>query len=262
MKIAVCIKQVPASSEIETDQNTGVLIRDRGPTRINPYDLSAIEAALQLKEAYNGSVTSFTMGPKSAEAVIAYSFSMGADDGVLLSDARFAGADVYATAYTLAQGICVSDHYDLILCGSQTTDGDTGQVGPALAEQLGIPHIYGVTAVDSINETQILLTQQLGNKNMQLKAAMPCLLVIHPDAFRPRLPSLKLKLMAAKKEVKKLSMQDMQEKNILKYGLKGSPTQVERVFLPERTTYRQVLTGDGDTLALEIYNCVKQGRLI
>ena len=244
------------------DLKTGVLMRDSKATKMNPYDLSAIEAALQLRETYGGWVTSFTMGPKSAEEVLIHSFSMGVDDGVLLTDFKFAGADVYATSYTLANGMSMVDDYDLIICGKQTTDGDTGQVGPSLAEHLGIPHVYSVSSIDNVEGEQIFITEQLGNKKIQLKIDMPCLLVIHQEAFRPRLPSLKLKLLSKKKPITERSLKDMKDKTPLRYGLNGSPTQVERIFLPEKTTHQEVLTGDADTLTLEIFNRLKQYRLI
>ncbi len=130
MKILVCIKQVPGTTAVEVDEKTGVLKRDGVESKMNPFDLYAIEQALCLRETYGGSVEVITMGPEQAKMVLQEAVYMGADRGILISDRTFAGADVVATSYTLSQGIQKSGTYDLILCGKQTTDGDTAQVGP------------------------------------------------------------------------------------------------------------------------------------
>ena len=140
MKIVVCMKQVPASSKVDIDPETGAMKRMSGETRTNPYDLFALETALQIREKVGGTVTVLTMGPPQAEEMMRDAYTMGADDAVILSDRKFAGADVLATSYALAQGIQVIGGADLIICGRQTTDGDTAQVGPAIAEHLTIPH--------------------------------------------------------------------------------------------------------------------------
>ena len=145
MNIIVCIKQVPGTAQVEIDEKTGVLKRDGVASKMNPFDLFAIESAMRLKEKYGGRVTALTMGPPQAEKVLREAFMMGVDDAVLLSDRRFGGADVLATSYTISQGIRKIGSYDLILCGKQTTDGDTAQVGAELAEFLGIPHLANVT---------------------------------------------------------------------------------------------------------------------
>lgn len=134
MKIIVCMKQVPASSKVDIDPETGNLKRGSAGQRTNPYDLYALECALQIREKTGGTVTVLTMGPGQAESMIRDAYSMGADEGVILSDRKFAGSDVLATSYTLSQGIEMLGGADLILCGRQTTDGDTAQIGPAIAE--------------------------------------------------------------------------------------------------------------------------------
>lgn len=132
MKIVVCMKQVPATSKVDIDPETGAMKRMSGETRTNPYDLFALETALSIREKTGGTVTVLTMGPPQAEEMIRDAYTMGADEGVILSDRKFAGADVLATSYALAQGIQVIGGADLIICGRQTTDGDAAQVGPAL----------------------------------------------------------------------------------------------------------------------------------
>ena len=152
MNIIVCIKQVPGTAQVEIDEKTGVLKRDGVASKMNPFDLFAIESAMRLKEQYGGRVTALTMGPPQAEKVLREAFMMGVDDAVLLSDRRFGGADVLATSYTISQGIRKIGSYDLILCGKQTTDGDTAQVGAELAEFLGIPHLANVTKLMELVE--------------------------------------------------------------------------------------------------------------
>ena len=144
MKILVCIKQVPGTSNVEVDEKTGVLKRDGVESKMNPFDLYAIEQALCLREEYGGKVDVITMGPPQAKSVLLEAVYMGADNGGLISDRKFAGADVVATSYTLSQGIRKMGEYDLILCGKQTTDGDTAQVGPETAEFLGMDHMANV----------------------------------------------------------------------------------------------------------------------
>ena len=136
MKIVVCIKQVPGTNKVEIDETTGVLKRDGAEAKINPYDLYALETALRLKEKTGGTVTAVTMGPDQAIDMMKESYMMGVDDAYIFSDRTFAGADVLATSYTLAQGIKAMGDFDIIVCGKQTTDGDTAQVGPAIAEYL------------------------------------------------------------------------------------------------------------------------------
>ena len=155
MNILVCIKQVPGTNKVEVDPVTGVLVRNGVESKMNPYDLYAIETALKLREERGGTVSVISMGPPQAKAVIYEAFSMGADEGALISDRRFGGADVLATSYTLSQGIRKFGSFDLILCGKQTTDGDTAQVGPQTAEKLGIPQItYAEAVVDIVDEAQ------------------------------------------------------------------------------------------------------------
>jgi electron transfer flavoprotein beta subunit len=141
INITTCIKQVPGTTKVDVDPETGVLIRDGIESKMNPYDLYALETALQIKATQDATITVISMGPPQATEIIKEAYMMGADDGLLLSDRKFAGADVLSTAYTLSQGIITKGMPDLIVCGKQTTDGDTAQVGPEMAEFLGIPHV-------------------------------------------------------------------------------------------------------------------------
>lgn len=243
MKILVCIKQVPGSSNVEVDPVTGVLKRDGVQSKMNPYDLYALELALSLCEKYGGSVETVTMGPPQARAIIEESVCMGAKSGTVLSDRKFAGADVLATAYTIAQGLKRIGDFDLIICGKQTTDGDTAQVGSEVAEYLGIPNISNVLSVEDINEKEITLTASLDNRVQKIKAEFPCLISAEGDINSPRLPSYKIKMTLSDDAVKFLSMDDFDDKDEKHYGLSGSATQVERIFPPEKNTEKTSFTG-------------------
>ena len=189
MKILVCMKQVPAGTKVDIDPETGAMKRLSGETRTNPYDLFALEAALQLREKVGGSVTVLTMGPPQAEEMMRDAYTMGADDAVILSDRKFAGADVLATSYALSQGITAIGDIDLIICGKQTTDGDTAQVGPAIAEHLGIPHAAWVSEIVGADSESIQVKQDLVSVSQTSKIPYPCLITVDKDMCVPRLPS-------------------------------------------------------------------------
>ena len=244
MNIIVCIKQVPGTAQVEIDEKTGVLKRDGVASKMNPFDLFAIESAMRLKEKYGGRVTALTMGPPQAEKVLREAFMMGVDDAVLLSDRRFGGADVLATSYTISQGIRKIGSYDLILCGKQTTDGDTAQVGAELAEFLGIPHLANVTKLMELVEGKKLdVEAEIPLHVVDVRMSLPCLLTVEKGIFEPRLPSYRRKLATADREITWLKLGDLEDTDPKHYGLNGSPTQVKRIFPPESHVERVSLEG-------------------
>lgn len=244
MKIFVCIKQVPSTNQVQVDEKTGVLKRDGVSSKLNPYDLFALETALRLREAQGGTVTVGTMGPPQAQAIIREAYNMGADDGYVFSDRRLGGADVLATSYTLSQAIRASGDYDLILCGKQTTDGDTAQVGPAIAEHMGIPHAAWVSKI-SVDAQGVTVEQQLQNTVETVWMPFPCLVTVEQDIYTPRLPSLKRAKETADRRVTILSLDDFIDRDPEHYGLSGSATQVERIFPPENDVARETWEGEG-----------------
>ncbi|MDD5727740.1 MAG: electron transfer flavoprotein subunit beta/FixA family protein [Victivallales bacterium] len=248
MKIAVCIKQVPGTSEVEVDEVTGVLKRDGIDSKMNPFDLFAIESALQLKAETGGEVSVISMGPPQTAEIIREAYMMGVDHGFLLSDRKFAGADVLATSYTLAQGLKKSGNYDLIICGKQTTDGDTAQVGPEIAEFLSIPHVANVRNILDPETDGISLEVDLPHSVEVVKVKYPCLITVDKDICQPRLPSFKLKLATADKEIVIFSLKDLEDRNENNYGLKGSPTQVLKIFPPESNDSHELWEGAGAEL--------------
>lgn len=252
MNITVCIKQVPGSSEVEVDEKTGVLKRDGVESKMNPYDLFALETAMRLKQLHGGRVSAVTMGPPQAEEIIREAYMMGADSGLILSDRRFAGSDVLATSYTLSQGIARDGLPDLIICGKQTTDGDTAQVGPEIAEFLNIPHVADVLAIVEVREKSIVVEMDLPHSVEVVEIKLPALITVAKDIFEPRLPSFKLKLATAERPVARLTLDAFTDRNELNYGLNGSPTQVRKIFPPPANDSHEVWEGSGVELAARL----------
>lgn len=262
MNTIVCIKQVPGTTSVKVDPVTGVLIRDGIETKLNPYDLYAIETALQIKEEKGGKITSITMGPPQAEEVIFESYYMGVDEGYLLTDRKFAGSDVIATSYTLSQGIIKINNYDLIICGKQTTDGDTAQVGPELAECLKIPHVANVGKILEIKEKSIIVQMNLENTVEIQEIKLPCLITVDKDIYTPRLPSYKRKLEIKDKKVNYLSLKDFNDQDENNYGLNGSPTQVERIFPPDVSKEKIMIEGSSKELTEKLFCILSEKKFI
>lgn len=262
MDIVVCIKQVPGTSKVEVDPITGVLKRDGIDTKMNPYDLYALETALRLKEKNNGTIKVISMGPPQATEVIKEAFSMGADEGILISDRKFAGADVLATSYTISQGIRSLGKFDLIICGKQTTDGDTAQVGAEVAEYLDIPHVANVKNILEVNDSSLSCEMDLPEALELVDIKFPCLITVDKDIFQPRLPSYKKKLDTKDRKINIISLKDFSDKDEKKYGLNGSPTQVERIFPPSNNDDHEIWTGDSSELSERMEDKLRELKFI
>jgi len=262
MKIVACIKQVPGTTKVEIDEETGVLKRSGAEAKLNPYDLYTIEAAVRLAKEHGGDVTAITMGPPQANAALREALSMGADKSVLLSDKAFAGADVLATAYALSQSITQLGDFDVILCGKQTTDGDTAQVGAELAELLNIPHIANVSAILDIDDSHATVEADMGNHIYTARLTLPCLLTLEKGIYTPRLPSYKRMLLTKDDEIPVITLKGLADTDEAHFGLSGSPTQVERVFPPEASAEQQRISGTSDEIADEIYKLLLEQKLI
>ena len=262
MDILVCIKQVPGSTNVEVDPVTGVLKRSGIPSKINPYDLYGLETAFSLTERFGGSVNCITMGPPQAKAIIEEAMCMGARGGTVLSDRKFAGADVLATAYTLSQGIEKSGPYDLIICGKQTTDGDTAQVGAEISEYLGLPNVSNVLSVDDYRDGKLQLTVSLDDAIVSLKIGMSCLISMDSDINTPRLPSYRIKKSLPGNVVRFLSFNDFEDQDANHYGLSGSATQVERIYPPEKITEKQVITGDAQAQTDALFALLAERKML
>ncbi len=245
MNIVVCVKQVPDAKDVRLDPETNTLAREGVQSIMNPYDQHAVEEAVRLKEQLGGEVTVLSMGPPQAQDVLKQAISCGADKGVLISDRAFAGADTWATSYTLARAVKKLGSFDLILCGKQAIDGDTAQVGPGLAIQLGIPFVTCIQKIREAGETELVMERMMDDGYDVLAAGYPLLLTVVKDINEPRVPSLKGKMKAKKAEITILSADDVGA-DPRKIGLAGSPTQVVDVFPPPPRGERALLTGSID----------------
>lgn len=275
MHIIVCIKQVPGSNRVEVDPVTGVLKRDGVESKLNPYDLFALETAFRIREKRDAEaaeekgeekektrITVLSMGPPQAVSSLREAVWMGADGGLLLSDRKFAGADVQATSYALSRGVAKLGKFDLILCGRQTTDGDTAQVGPELAETLGIEHAACVVSVDEVTEDSVTVTISLEDRFQKQKMALPCLLTIDRDAFTPRLPSYKVRKSCTGEEITVCSAAELEGVDESRLGLSGSPTRVERIFPPERNAEKRVREGTGAELSEALASLLSERKFL
>lgn len=242
MKIIVCIKQVPDAKDVRLDPETNTLAREGVESIMNPYDQHALEAAVTIKEMIGGEVTVISMGPPQAEAVLRQGISCGADNGILVSDRRFAGADTWATSYTLAKAIQNQGDFDLVVCGKQAIDGDTAQVGPGLAMRLGIPYATCIQKIRETDDKAIVMERMMDDGYDVLKSGFPVLITVVKDINQPRVPSLKGKMKAKKAEITVLGADDIGAESAC-IGLPGSPTQVVKVFPPEPRGERAMLSG-------------------
>lgn len=228
MKIIVCIKQVPDTTEIRLDPTTGTMIREGVPSIMNPDDKSGLEMALQLKERYNAEVTVITMGPMQADDILREAFAMGADRAILLSDRKFAGADTLATSHALA-GALRNLEFDLVITGRQAIDGDTAQVGPQLAEHLDLPQVTYVNDIqfDGVNSFEVQKITEEGYEIVEVDA--PCLFTVLSSACKPRYMTVGGIMQAFQREVELWNFEriDVDEARL---GLKGSPTRVKKSF--------------------------------
>ena len=245
MKIAVCIKQVPETTEVKINPNTNTLVREGVSSITNPFDEYAVEEALLIREKHGGEVHVISMGPPQAIEVLKNALAVGVDKAYLLSDPAFAGADTLATAYTLSKMIEKIGDVDLVICGKQAIDGDTAQVGPGIATRLGISQLTYVSKVREIDaaKKRIVVERFLENGREVVESSLPVVITVIKDINEPRLPSLLGIKKAAKAQIPTLTAKDIgADEN--KTGLKGSPTWVSKVFSPESRGGGEVLKGE------------------
>jgi len=261
MEIIVCIKQVPDVTEVSWDPETGSLIRKGIPSIINPNDKHAIEAALQLTEAYGGKVIVLSMGPSQVEEALREALGMGVDGAVQLTDRAFAGADTWVTAYTLGLAVRKIGAYDLILCGKEAIDGMTAQVGPQLAEYLGIPQLTYATHIEVVDD-RVRVNQKLGNLDRRLEAPMPALITVEREAYPPRVAPMDSILEGYGKKIPVWKPKDLNE-NTENLGLKGSPTKLRKVYTPKLIRGKvEMLEGGPEDVAREFMKKLKEKYII
>lgn len=245
MNIIVCIKQVPDTADVKINPETNTLVREGVKSMINPFDMYAIEEAVRLKEQFGGKITVVTMGPPQAEAALREAVSMGIDEPVLVSDRAFAGSDTLATSYTLARAIKKIGDFSIILCGKQASDGDTAQVGPGIATHLDIPQVTYVKKIREIKDNVACVERMTEEGYEILETPLPCLLTVVKEINTPRVASLKgiMRSKSVKIQLLNALQLDSEEDRL---GLKGSPTQVVKIFSPERRKGGEIMTGSAE----------------
>ena len=242
MNIIVCIKQVPGTTEIKIDPKTNTLVREGVKSIVNPFDTYALEEGVRLKERYGGKVTVITMGPPQAEEALRETISLGADEAVLLSDRAFAGSDTWATSYVLSKAIARIANYDIIICGRQTLDGDTGQVGPELSEMLKIPFVSYVSKVEEIKDKYIRVQRMIEEGHDVIETTLPAVITVVKEINVPRLPSLRGSMKAKTAKIPVWTAADIGAEPD-KAGIPGSPTRVVKIFFPKREQKSEMLQG-------------------
>lgn len=243
MKIIVCVKQVPDTTEIRINQETGTLIRDGVPSILNPDDANALEEALKVKDSYpDTKVTVITMGPPQAKDMLRECIAMGADDAVLLSDRALGGSDTWATSNAIAAGIRKIGQFDMIFAGRQAIDGDTAQVGPQIAEKLSLPQVTYVKEF-SVKDGFAYVSRALEDGYEKLKVKLPCVLTAIKELNEPRYISVPGILKACESDIKVWSAEDIGV-DLTTVGLKASPTNVFKSFTPKPKGAGVTVEGD------------------
>lgn len=243
MRIIVCVKQVPDTNEVRINQETGTLIRDGVPSIINPDDKNAIEGALRIKDNHGAHVTVLCMGPPQAKDALKEALAMGADEAILLSDRAFAGSDTWATSTILAAAIEKIGDYDIVFCGRQAIDGDTAQVGPETAEFLNIPQVTYAKDI-KITDDIIRVTRFTEYGDYVIQGKMPIMLTAIKELNEPRLPSVRgiFKAYESDDNLKMWTIENLDIDNT-QIGLKGSPTNVFRSFVPTKDKNSEMIEG-------------------
>jgi len=251
----VCIKQVPETTDVRVDPKTNALVREGVKSIVNPVDENAIEAALQLRDQHGGKVTVITMGPPQAEEALRQALAMGADEAILLSDPASRGSDTLATSYALALMVRKIGDVDLILCGKQAIDGDTGQVGPGLAERLGLPQVTFAIGLE-VSEGKLRARRVLDDFFEVVEVRLPAVVTVVKQINDPRHPSMKNVLKAKRAEIAKWTLADL-DADPKQAGFDGSPTQVIRVWPPEKRVGGKRLEGETDEVVGELAEAIK-----
>jgi electron transfer flavoprotein beta subunit len=261
MNMVVCIKQVPDTTDVRIDPKTNTLVREGVAAILNPFDAYAIEEAVRIKEKMGGKVIALTMGPPQAQQVLRDAIAVGADEGILLSDKAFAGADTLATSYTLSQAILKIGKVDLILCGKQAIDGDTAQVGPGIAAFLDIPQIVFVEKIREITAERIVAERMTEDGYDVIESPLPALVTVMKDINQPRMPSLRGVMMSKKAQIPVWTSADV-EVDAQRIGLTGSPTWVDKVFSPPPRTGGKIFQGEAAQIVEEFVRKLQEDKIL
>jgi electron transfer flavoprotein beta subunit len=251
MNIVVCLKQVPATTEVKINPQTNTLIRQGIKNVINPFDTYALEEGVRLKEKQGGKVTVISMGPSQAADMLKEAISLGADEGVLLSDA----------AFTLAAAVKKLGQIDLVICGRQSTDGDTAQVGPEMAEILNVPFIAYVGAIEEIKPDQMRVKRMIDEGYEVIQSPLPAVITVTKEINVPRLPSLRGIMKSKSVKIPVWTAADM-GLDPATVGLNGSYTKVVKIFTPQREKKARMISGAPEAQVTDLIGALKTGHLI
>jgi len=251
---------VPTVTNVKIDPETGTLIRDGLESEVNPFDMYAIEEAIRLKEKHGGQIIVISMGPPQAEYALREALALGCDEAILLTDKKFAGADTLATSYTLSAAIRKIEMFDLIICGHKTTDGDTGQVGPGLAEWLNIPHVSYVRKILQVTDDTIIVERSMDSFYEEIETPQPCLITVTKEINVPRLPSFRRKIQARRMAIRIWSSEDLNGEGL--FGLEDSPTRVIRVFHPPPRSGGEMLHGNPRRQVEQLISKLKERKIL
>jgi electron transfer flavoprotein beta subunit len=264
IKIVVCIKQVPGTTEIKIDPETNTLIREGIENIINPFDAYAIEEGVRIRERFNDGeveVIALTMGPPQSREILKEAISVGVDSAILLSDRAFAGADTWATSTTLAKAINKIEDCRLIILGKQTLDGDTGQVGPELAQRLNIPFIGYASSILEINRNKMKVKRLMEDRYETFEINLPAAISVVKDINTPRVPSLRGKMKAKSVEIPVWDAKQL-EADEDEVGLSGSYTQVVKIFTPKIKHEIKMIEGSPGEQVEQLYKELKELNVI
>lgn len=261
MKIAVLIKQVPATDKVKMDEQTGTMIREGVESELNPLDMYAIEEAVRIRKKLDKKIkiTAISMGPPGAKDIIKDAISMGCDTGYLLSDRKFAGADTWATAYTLKKAIEKLGGFDIIFTGERATDGETGQVGPSIGSQLNIPVLTYVSKIEYLDEEKIVVERSIEGGYEIIRANLPVLVSVIKEINEPEIPNLESKIRAKKSNIPLFSAEDIKASSE-SIGLTGSPTRVVKVLYPKMSRDGRIINSKDPELAVDELISFLQGK--
>jgi electron transfer flavoprotein beta subunit len=264
IKIAVCIKQVPGTTEIKIDPETNTLIREGIENMINPFDAYAVEEGVRIRERFNDGeieVIALTMGPPQSIEILKEAISVGVDSAILLSDRAFAGADTWATSTTLAKAINKIEDCRLIILGKQTVDGDTGQVGPELAQRLNIPFIGYASSILEIDRNKMKVKRLMEDRYETFEINLPAAISVVKDINIPRVPSLRGKMKAKSMEIPVWDAARL-EADENEVGLAGSYTQVVKIFTPQIKHETRMIEGSTEEQVDELHKVLKELNVI
>ncbi len=261
MNVVVCLKQVPGKFKIEIDPQTGTLVKGGTDNMINPFDMNALEEAMRLKEKHGGKVSAISMGPSEAKESLREAIALGADEAVLLCDPAFDGSDTWATSHILSLGIRKLGQPDMVICGRQTIDGETGQVGPELAEMLGLPFVSCVSRIEEVAEGHVKMQRMAEEGHHVVEMQLPGVISVVKEINVPRLPSLRGLMQSKKASITVWNARELGV-DVAMVGSKGSPGRLVKVSRPQRSTRQELLQGSLESQVEQLIGKLREAKIL